>query len=262
MHDDELRFISDINTKKEIAWKKLYRNYYPALCNYAAQITRNEINVEDIVQESLISLWDSSVSFTNLKTLTSWLYKAVYTRSLNNLRDQTRANKLHLSFWDTMQETQMEEEAVDMAIEEELLHNLLLRYKPGSGISSRVVTPEVNEIVVNPNATLDWQLALRQAAGKTDLARDMLQMLLDFLPEVRNKVEEQLVGENPEGLVDLIHKLHGSCGYSGVPRMKNLCQLIEQQLRSGTKEEDLEPELLELLDEMDNVAREASKILG
>ncbi len=54
----------------------------------------------------------------------------------------------------------------------------------------------------------------------------MLQMLLDFLPEVRNKVEEQLVGENPEGLVDLIHKLHGSCGYSGVPRMKNLCQLI------------------------------------
>lgn len=147
-------------------------------------------------------------------------------------------------------------------IEEERLHNLLLRYKPGSGISSRVVTPEVNEIVVNPNATLDWQLALRQAAGKTDLARDMLQMLLDFLPEVRNKVEEQLVGENPEGLVDLIHKLHGSCGYSGVPRMKNLCQLIEQQLRNGTKEEDLEPELLELLDEMDNVAREASKILG
>ena len=53
-------------------------------------------------------------------------------------------------------------------IEEERLHNLLLRYKPGSGISSRVVTPEVNEIVVNPNATLDWQLALRQAAGKTD----------------------------------------------------------------------------------------------
>ena len=133
MHDDELRFISDINTKKEIAWKKLYRNYYPALCNYAAQITRNEINVEDIVQESLISLWDSSVSFTNLKTLTSWLYKAVYTRSLNNLRDQTRANKLHLSFWDTMQETQMEEEAVDMAIEEELLHkfrSILTRLSP------------------------------------------------------------------------------------------------------------------------------------
>ena len=133
MHDEEFRFISDINTKKEVAWKKLYRNYYPALCNYAVQITHNEINVEDIVQECLISLWDSSVSFPNVRTLTSWLYKAVYTRSLNSLRNQTRTNKLHLSFWDTMQETQMEEEAVDMAIEEELLHkfrSILTRLSP------------------------------------------------------------------------------------------------------------------------------------
>ncbi len=147
-------------------------------------------------------------------------------------------------------------------IEEEKLHNLLLRYKPGANVAARLMVPEPAEFIFNPNATLDWQLALRQAAGKPDLARDMLQMLIDFLPEVRNKIEEQLVGENPNGLVDLVHKLHGSCGYSGVPRMKNLCQLIEQQLRSGVHEEELEPEFLELLDEMDNVAREAKKILG
>ncbi|ELO9192367.1 two-component sensor histidine kinase BarA [Salmonella enterica] len=147
-------------------------------------------------------------------------------------------------------------------IEEEKLHNLLLRYKPGANVAARLMAPEPAEFIFNPNATLDWQLALRQAAGKPDLARDMLQMLIDFLPEVRNKIEEQLVGENPNGLVDLVHKLHGSCGYSGVPRMKNLCQLIEQQLRSGVHEEELEPEFLELLDEMDNVAREAKKILG
>lgn len=147
-------------------------------------------------------------------------------------------------------------------IEEEKLHNLLLRYKPGANVAARLMVPEPAEFIFNPNATLDWQLALRQAAGKPDLARDMLQMLIDFLPEVRNKIEEQLVGENPNGLVDLVHKLHGSCGYSGVPRMKNLCQFIEQQLRSGVHEEELEPEFLELLDEMDNVAREAKKILG
>ncbi|EBP0738906.1 two-component sensor histidine kinase BarA [Salmonella enterica subsp. enterica serovar Enteritidis] len=147
-------------------------------------------------------------------------------------------------------------------IEEEKLHNLLLRYKPGANVAARLMAPEPAEFIFNPNATLDWQLALRQAAGKPDLARDMLQMLIDFLPEVRNKIEEQLVGENPNCLVDLVHKLHGSCGYSGVPRMKNLCQLIEQQLRSGVHEEELEPEFLELLDEMDNVAREAKKILG
>ncbi|MDK4747630.1 two-component sensor histidine kinase BarA [Leclercia adecarboxylata] len=147
-------------------------------------------------------------------------------------------------------------------IEEEKLHTLLLRYKPGPAAGNWVAPAEAAENTVNENATLDWQLALRQAAGKNDLAREMLQMLVAFLPEIRNKVEEQLVGENPEDLVDAIHKLHGSCGYSGVPRLKNLCHLLEQQLRSGTPESELEPEFLELLDEMDNVTREAMKVLG
>lgn len=145
-------------------------------------------------------------------------------------------------------------------IEESKLHSLLLRYKPGMSAPS-VEVPESHP-PVNIDTTFDWALALRQAANKQDLARDMLQMLVEFLPEIRNKVEEQLVGEKPEDLVDAIHKLHGSCGYSGVPRLKNLCNLIEGQLRNGASPEDLEPELLELLDEMDNVAREAREILG
>lgn len=49
-------------------------------------------------------------------------------------------------------------------IEEERLHNLLLRYKPGSGISSRVVALEVNEIVVNRMrpSTGNWHYARQQ----------------------------------------------------------------------------------------------------
>jgi two-component system sensor histidine kinase BarA len=147
-------------------------------------------------------------------------------------------------------------------IEESKLRTLLLRYKPGLATPMTAALPDLPEPPVNLNVTLDWQLALRQAAGKTDLAREMLQMLIAFLPEIRNKVEEQLVGENPDELVDAIHKLHGSCGYSGVPRLKNLCHLIEGQLRSGTSAEELEPEFLELLDEMDNVTREARKMIG
>ncbi|EPK6502123.1 two-component sensor histidine kinase BarA [Klebsiella aerogenes] len=144
-------------------------------------------------------------------------------------------------------------------IEEDKLSTLLLRYQPGM----HVVTPQIAEPVepvIDHNVTLNWQLALRQAAMKPDLAREMLQMLLAFMPEVRNKVEEQLVGETPEGLLDLIHKLHGSCSYSGVPRLKKLCHTLESQLRTGIAPEELEPELLELLDEMDNVAREACKM--
>jgi two-component system sensor histidine kinase BarA len=146
-------------------------------------------------------------------------------------------------------------------IEEDKLYSLLLHYQPGKH-TTPPVTREPSTIPVDYNVTLDWQLALRQAAMKPDLAREMLQMLLAFMPEVRNKVEEQLVGEQPEGVLDLIHKLNGSCSYSGVPRLQKLCQTIESQLRAGCAAEELEPEFLELLDEMDNVAREACKLLG
>ncbi|WP_058913522.1 two-component sensor histidine kinase BarA [Entomohabitans teleogrylli] len=154
-------------------------------------------------------------------------------------------------------------------IEEKKLHDLLLRYQPalmqGTSVHPQIRGAEAAPepiVTENHNVTLDWSLALRQAANKSDLARDMLNMLLDFLPQVRNIVEEQLVGEQPDELVDIIHKLHGSCGYSGVPRLKHLCQILEEQLRGGVPAPDLEPELLELLDEMDNVAREAQQIPG
>jgi two-component system sensor histidine kinase BarA len=146
-------------------------------------------------------------------------------------------------------------------IEEQKLHNLLMRYQPGAIVAALPLHAEPATPAENKNSTLDWALALRQAANKSDLARDMLQMLLAFLPDVRNTVEEQLVGENPEGLLEIIHKLHGSCSYSGVPRLKSLCMTLEHEMRSGVAPQELEPELLELLDEMDNVSKEAQKIL-
>ena len=145
-------------------------------------------------------------------------------------------------------------------IEEGKLRSLLRRYQPG--LNAPQIEVAEPQPPVNINTTLDWSLALRQSANKPDLAREMLQMLVAFLPEVRNKLEEQLVGEKPEDLIDAIHKLHGSCGYSGVPRLKNLCHLVEGQLREGVPPDELEPELLELLDEMDNVTREARRMLG
>lgn len=81
-------------------------------------------------------------------------------------------------------------------------------------------------------------------------------MLIVFMLEVCNKVEEQLVGEQLEGLVDLIYKLYGSCSYSGVLWLKKLCYILESQLWVGIVVEDLELELFELLDEMDNVVCE------
>lgn len=82
-------------------------------------------------------------------------------------------------------------------------------------------------------------------------------MLLDFLPQVRERVQALLDGQHDDEILDLVHKLHGSCSYSGVPRLKQLCFYLERQLRQGITNDELEPEWLELLDEIELVIHAA-----
>lgn len=138
-------------------------------------------------------------------------------------------------------------------IDEQKLSRLLARYSP---VGQRVL-PSVTEVP----ASLDWAMALSQAANKPDLARDLLQMLVEFLPEVQKLVELYSAENNTSALRNIIHKLHGSASYSGVPRMKQLCLQLEQNLRQSEDIAASEPELLELLDEMHNVARLAKERL-
>jgi two-component system sensor histidine kinase BarA len=139
-------------------------------------------------------------------------------------------------------------------IDEDKLSQLLQRYTPNRSVSTPL-QPDVAP-------SLDWALALRQAANKADLARDLLQMLLDFLPEVEERVESAIAKNDVTALREIIHKLHGSASYSGVPRLKQLCQQLEKSLHQESDIEALEPELLELSDEMANVAREARTLLA
>ena len=60
-------------------------------------------------------------------------------------------------------------------------------------------------------------------------------------------------------LLQQIHKLHGACCYTGVPRLKDLAELIETQLKQGKSLADLEPELLELDDVLQALWQESQQ---
>ncbi|CAH0527143.1 two-component sensor histidine kinase BarA [Vibrio hippocampi] len=119
------------------------------------------------------------------------------------------------------------------------------------------LAPAIN--LIDNNKIIDWQAALRQSAHKEDLAIDMLKMLLDYIPEVY-QISQQVLEQDYDDRDDVIHhihKLHGSCSYSGVPRLKAICAAIEKALRSGESLENIEPELFELQEEMDKVIEAA-----
>ncbi|NOJ08255.1 two-component sensor histidine kinase BarA [Vibrio splendidus] len=155
-------------------------------------------------------------------------------------------------------------------IEEHVLQQVLIHWSPTSevehiekidpahpAVSAEVDNSSVSdpEASVHKNIIIDWQAAMKQAANKEDLARDMLQMLVDFIPEVYEAAEKAIEDSDypVEALTHIIHKMHGSSSYSGVPRLKSVCATIEKELRSGTSVEDIEPELFELQDELDKV---------
>lgn len=124
----------------------------------------------------------------------------------------------------------------------------------------RYTSDVISEVTLSPS--LDWRLALRQAADEPKLAKELLQMLIDSLPEFETLIEKNITENNSTELHKVIHKLHGSAACSGVPRMKTLCQRLEHGLLTNTTLADLEPELLELLDEIHNVTSLASSLLS
>ncbi len=159
-------------------------------------------------------------------------------------------------------------------IEEHVLQQVLVHWNPNACAESiRKVTPSyIDELETealsatekaHQDVIIDWQAALKQSANKEDLAKDMLRMLIDFIPEVDDVVAQALAEENfaREELIHVIHKLHGSSSYCGVPRLKSLCATLEQALRSGAELDDIEPEMFELQDEMIKVTTTAKLYL-
>jgi two-component system sensor histidine kinase BarA len=160
-------------------------------------------------------------------------------------------------------------------IEEHVLQQVLMHWNPHTteqdlekldlSVSSAVIEhhEETATQESHSNMIIDWQAALKQSANKEDLAQDMLQMLVDYIPEVSAIVEGALEDDHfdSEQLIHHVHKLHGSSSYCGVPRLKNVCATIEKELRSGSSIKDIEPELFELQDEMEKVVASARPYL-
>ncbi len=95
---------------------------------------------------------------------------------------------------------------------------------------------------------IDWTQAQERAGGKHALVKDMLQMLLDSIAPTRHALQQAQHEDDPQQMLQHVHKLHGACCYTGVPRLKQLAELLETQLKQGKTLPELEPELLELDD--------------
>jgi two-component system sensor histidine kinase BarA len=97
----------------------------------------------------------------------------------------------------------------------------------------------------NSLSVLDSEEGLRLAAGKADLAADMLNMLLAGLPGDRQAIRQARDSGERNSLIERVHRLHGATRYCGVPQLRAACQRSETLLKQN------DPAAQQALDELD-----------
>ena len=85
---NEQEILRGVNQKDLKAWETLYASYYAALCSYADGIVKDSDTAQDIVQDTLIRIWNSDRTFLDIKELTWYLYRSTYNNALFHLRTQ------------------------------------------------------------------------------------------------------------------------------------------------------------------------------
>src|SRR5690606_26566458 len=120
-------------------------------------------------------------------------------------------------------------------ISENELKHLIQRWvkksPPGLDIrrSSSVDRTRTNSATARvPLVDIDESLSL--AKDKRDLARDMLKMLIDSLPQCRHDIRSYYAASDHTNLQAVVHKLHGGCCYCGVPQLRQTISTLDKLL--------------------------------
>lgn len=82
--------------------------------------------------------------------------------------------------------------------------------------------------------TIDWELCKKLAGFKDDLALEMLEMLIDALPQDKANIIEAFAQDNLIAMREHVHKLHGACCYVGVPKLRIIARELETALVANT----------------------------
>jgi two-component system sensor histidine kinase BarA len=149
-------------------------------------------------------------------------------------------------------------------IDESSLEKLIHRWQPNAKLLSRenlAATLEQPKLIEFESASLSWQLAMQRANNNQALAIDMFVMLQDSFVEIEEAIEQILNQQiKADEFVLLVHRFRGGCAYSGCKRLESLSTTIEDSLRQHGDVAQVEPELLELSDEIEKVKQAAKQL--
>lgn len=122
-------------------------------------------------------------------------------------------------------------------IDEEKLANLIQHW---TGFSPRYMP--VNAPPPRPEDETSWENSadnvvdmehgIRLASGKPERAQELLDLLIQSIPDSRKALDKAFHSENIDEMIHAVHYLHGATRYCAVPRLALITETLETQLKN------------------------------
>jgi two-component system sensor histidine kinase BarA len=85
---------------------------------------------------------------------------------------------------------------------------------------------------VNSLDVFDWVLALKMSYHNNKSAIEYLDTFVDHLPIHADEIEKGWLDKRADIVLASIHKLHGACAYTGLPRLQDCCNSAQTGLKT------------------------------
>jgi RNA polymerase sigma-70 factor (ECF subfamily) len=85
-HDD--RLIARIRDRDMAAFEELYRGYHTRLTRFLLRLIHRPTMVEEVLNDTLMVVWDRAESFNGTSRLSTWIFAIAYRKAMKALRGQ------------------------------------------------------------------------------------------------------------------------------------------------------------------------------
>ncbi|WP_445371296.1 RNA polymerase sigma factor [Methylomonas sp. HW2-6] len=90
---DEYLLLQRIGAGDTAAFEAFYKIYYPRLFRFVLRMTRQTEGVEELIQETLLVVWERPHGFNNESKISTWVFGIAYKKTLKALAKTARRER-------------------------------------------------------------------------------------------------------------------------------------------------------------------------
>jgi RNA polymerase sigma-70 factor (ECF subfamily) len=89
--ESDVELLAKVRAGDRGAFERLYRSYHPRLTRFLQTLIRRPTLVEEVLNDTMMVLWNRPDSFHGASKLSTWIFSIAYRKAMKGLRKQDEA---------------------------------------------------------------------------------------------------------------------------------------------------------------------------